>query len=362
MKSTQASSTEATSGSWGQVPHPMSVVTLGTAGGPSWARAGDGLVRSGISTAVCVGDRTYLVDAGSGVGRQLMEAGIPLASVRGIFITHLHSDHIVDLGSLVLFGIWALSNQPERRIPIVGPGDRSELPPLSPRAASSPDVVAPHKPTPGVKGLFDGLMNAYATDLNDRIFDTLRSSPAAYFEPEEIVIPSGIGYHPNDSPTPHMEPFEVFRDDRVTVTATLVRHPPMAPAFAFRIESVSGSVVISGDTAPCENMVELARDADLLLHEALDFSWYEKRNREAAHSGRLEATMDHHRKSHTDPSEAVEIAESAGVRALALHHLVPARLGADHWRGLAEHFKGQLIIPNDLDVIDVTSIRESRAQ
>ena len=115
-------------------PH---VVTLGTAGGPRWWTGGNAGRRTGIATAVVVGDAVYLVDAGSGVGRQLMKAGLPISSLRGIFLTHLHSDHTIDLASLAIFGMFTLK-QDQHVIRIVGPGNRGELPPASPRAATAP--------------------------------------------------------------------------------------------------------------------------------------------------------------------------------------------------------------------------------
>src|SRR3954466_10913290 len=151
-------------------PHDLQprVVTLGTAGGPRWWTGDEAGRRAGIATAVVVGDSTYLVDAGHGVGRQLMLAGLPISSLRGIFVTHLHSDHTIDLGSLAIFGMFTLK-QDQHPIRIIGPGDRGELPPVSPRAAVPPVPVFPEQPTPGTAAMFRHLMAAYATDLNDRI-------------------------------------------------------------------------------------------------------------------------------------------------------------------------------------------------
>lgn len=75
----------------------LTVVTLGTAGGPVWWQSD--AYRAGISTAVVVEDRVYIVDTGTGVGRQLTQAGLSMANVHAIFLTHMHSDHTVDLGS-----------------------------------------------------------------------------------------------------------------------------------------------------------------------------------------------------------------------------------------------------------------------
>lgn len=326
------------------------VVTLGTAGGPRWWTGENAGKRSGIATAVVVGGATYLVDAGHGVGRQMMLAGLPANSLRGIFVTHLHSDHTIDLGSLAIFGMFTFGPD-QHAIHLVGPGDRGELPPVSPRATVPPAPVFPDNPTPGITGMFHHLMAAYATDLNDRILDSLRPSPFDYFVPRDITIPKEAGYSPNGNPTPSgMEPFEIYSDELVTVTATLVEHPPIAPAFAFRFDTAAGSVTISGDTAPCENLVRLARGTDLLLHEAIDFDWVNRTYGSSA-NGTGRASADHHRKSHTSAAEAVALATRAGAKALALHHLVPGTTPLSVWQAAGEAFPGDYHVPDDLQSI-----------
>ncbi|MDA3625248.1 MBL fold metallo-hydrolase [Saccharopolyspora sp. WRP15-2] len=329
-------------------PRPR-VVTLGTAGGPRWWSGVDAGKRSGIATAVLVGDRAYLVDAGHGVGRQLNLAGIPISSLRAVFLTHLHSDHTVDLASLAIFGMFALA-EGQDPIRIIGPGDRAALPPVAPRAVVPPSPVFPEQPTPGTAAMFHRLMAAHATDLNDRVLDALRPSPLDHFLAEDIRIPESAGYHPNDNPTPDgMQPFEIYADDLVTVTATLVRHPPIAPAFAFRFDTAHGSATISGDTAPCENLVRLARGTDLLLHEAIDFDWVHRTY--AGGGPTAQASIDHHTKSHTSPEQAVDIANAAGAGALALHHLVPGTAPRSVWDSAAARCHGTFIVPDDLDVL-----------
>lgn len=339
-------------------------ITLGTAGGP---RYWGGTERFGIATAIVIGDSFYLVDCGFGVGRQIVRAGLEMGALKGIFLTHLHSDHVVDLNGLVLFALPALQDAPGP-VPIIGPGDRGALPPVSSGATVAPTPFHRASPTPGTVEMFHGLMEAHATDINDRVLDSLRPSPTDLFEPQDIAIPSDSGYHPNDNPTPDMEPFEVFRDEAVRVTATLVRHPPMAPAFAFRFDAVAGqgetfggqtgggSIVVSGDTAPTDNMVRLADRAGLLLHEALDFSYMERR-----YGGRDDdlsrASLEHHYRSHSSVDDALMVAGRAGVERLALHHLVPGNLGPEAWReawkrqGVAGGFHGEFHVPDDLTII-----------
>lgn len=325
-------------------PH---VVALGTAGGPRWWKSSGGSQRSGISTAVVVQGRVYLVDCGQGTGRQLKEAGLGMDQVRGLFITHMHSDHTVDLASMILFGQFERKG-PLQPIGVYGPGPRGKLPPLSVRAESLPEVVAPANPGPGIEELFEALSAAYAADLNDRIFDSLTRPPSEHFDVHDIVLPEGTGFDPNDNVCPDMEPFTIFKDDLVEVTAILVSHHPTAPAFAFRFDTAGGSVTISGDTAPCRNLVRLAQGTDLLMHEAIDL---EAMTAHYTDQALMDATMDHHRRAHTTARQAGQMATQAGARSLVLHHLVPASAPAASWLRAQETFAGPLFVPDDLQTI-----------
>jgi ribonuclease BN (tRNA processing enzyme) len=327
------------------------VVTLGTAGGPRWWRGQDASVRAGIATAVVVGDATYLVDCGHGVGTQFTRAGLPLRSLRAVFLTHLHSDHTIDLAALVLFGLMSLDVPERGPVRLLGPGDRGMLPPFSPRAERTPAILFAEDPTPGTRAMFDSLMRAHATDLADRMLDSLRPSPYRFVLPQDIGIPADVGFHPNDNPSPAgMAPFEVYRDESVRVTATLVEHSPVAPAFAFRFDTASGSVTISGDTAPCDNLVRLAANTDLLLHEALDFDWA-RHGYPGIDSSTAAAIVDHHRKAHSSPEQAGLIATKASAQSLALHHLVPGTAGETVWQAAKQTFTGPLHVPDDLAVL-----------
>lgn len=328
------------------------IVTLGTAGGPKWWRAPGAESRTGIATAVVVGNTFYLVDCGHGVGRRISEAGLDLQDLRGIFITHLHSDHTVDLASMAIFGLYELLDRVDDPVKIIGPGNRGVLPDPSPRAEVPPTPLAPHLPTPGTRQMFEQLMYAHATDLNDRIIDSLRPSPFDLFDASDIELPEGTGYHPNENPTPVMEPFQIYQDDLVTVTAILVEHPPIAPAFAFRFDTEHGSVTISGDTTYTENLVTLAEGTDLLLHEAIDFDWVESVYADKTDDA-SRAARDHHYKSHTSVRDAAKAATEAGAKQLALHHLVPGFAANAVWQQGASQFDGVFHLPQDLDVIEL---------
>lgn len=331
------------------------VITLGTAGGPRIWLTPDPAVspRCGIATAIVVGDRWYLVDAGHGTFGQIKRAGLDMSKLAGIFITHLHSDHIIDLNSVTIFGMFDLTG-PLPEIPIYGPGDRGVLPNISPLAEREVLPVFPENPTPGIRSLFTSLMHAHATDLNDRLLDALRPSPLDVWRPVDIAIPGAIAYHPNDNPSPDTEPWVIFEDSRVKVQATLVVHPPIAPAFAFRFDTDAGSVTISGDTRPSRNLVRLARNTDLLLHEAIDFDWVHR-----AYPGdddMQKASVDHHHKSHTSPAEAGAIALEAGARTLALHHIVPGNAPTEVFAKAAESFGRGVRIPADLESLPLRGL------
>lgn len=326
------------------------IITLGTAGGPRWWRYRGQKVRTGISTAVVVGDAVYLVDCGYGAGRQLIEAGLSLNDVNAIFLTHLHSDHIVDLTAIALFSTYEITDENHAPIALIGPGNRSVLPHTSPHAKEAPRPVAAHAPTPGTAETLTRLVEAHATDLNERIFDSLRPSPLDRIDAQDIVVPSAVGFHPNDNPVPEMDPFVVYEDSQVRVSAILVEHPPMAPAFGYRFDTDGGSVVISGDTAFTPNMTTLAENADLLLHEAIDLEWLMSKYPDPSDAG-ARAVRSHHERSHTSITDAMTVARTAGVGRLALHHLVPGDSAPSLKKQLADESTMQPIIPDDLDTL-----------
>lgn len=325
----------------------MTVIPLGTAGGPAWWKDGEAGPRAGISTAITVDDAVYIVDFGMGSIPQFKRAGFDITSLNAGFITHLHSDHVVDLPNLVLFGLHGFSEEPNRPLPIYGPRNRGALPPVNPASAENPVPIAPHHPTPGTADMFDLILQIYSTDINDRVLDSLRVSPNRIFQGLDIHLPNNLSDSPPPQELPDLEPFVVFQDDKVSVTATLVQHPPVWPAFAFRFDSKHGSVVISGDTAPCANLVRLAQGAQLLLHEVIDPNYIEERYGDKSDPRSL-ASKEHHYKSHTIPVDAGRLATQANVQELLLHHLVPGYSKDSVWRKAEETFSGPVHIARDL--------------
>lgn len=327
----------------------MKAIALGTAGGPKWW--GKETIDAGICTAIVVDGNVYLVDFGSGAGRQLHHAGYSFRDVAALFISHMHSDHIVDLSSLLLIGHHEVQN---RKMTIMGPGPRGKLPPLTEHASSSPIPISPDDPVPGLKTTFKRIESAYSTDINDRMFDYGTVSPATKFNVQDILIPEGVAYDSNDCVAPKMDPFQIYEDENVLVQAILVDHHPTAPAYAFRFDSKYGSIVVSGDTGYCENVVTIAQGCDILFHEAIDLDMIKQTTMLSFPDvADYEPMMAHHRRSHTTALDAGRVASRADVQTLVLHHLVPANAPSGAWQAASETFNGTLIVAEDLQSIRV---------
>ena len=339
------------------------LVLLGTSGGPAYW---PGTTQAGIASAVVVGDRYYLVDAGSGVVRQTREAHLgnwshdtdgPLDALAGVFLTHLHSDHVVDLNNVLTEGLYNGLHLVDGPIPIWGPGDRGTLPPLF-GPPPAPAVVAPESPTPGTREMVELMVRTFATDYNDRARDNRKPVPQQLFEGRDVPIPAPYLTDPNGTPAPRMSPVPFFEDDRVRVSATLVQHAPVFPALAFRFDTDDGSVVFSGDTGPTPNLVELARGADVLVHEVIDRAWVEQLL-PAPRSDAQEGLFQHLLNAHTEVTAVGAIAQSAGVGTLVLSHLVPGNWPEHKWRRAQRGFSGRLLVGRDLDRVGVGRRRRS---
>jgi ribonuclease BN (tRNA processing enzyme) len=141
----------------------------------------------------------------------------------------------------------------------------------------------------------------------------------------------------------------VMHDDNVKVTATLVRHPPVVPAFGYRFDAPDRSIVISGDTAPSDNLIVLAQGADVLVHEALYGPSVDRLVAGVPNAATLrESIMSHH----TTAEDAGRAAQRAGVKTLVLSHFVPAddpTVTDQMWIDAARtHFRGTVIVGKDL--------------
>lgn len=274
------------------------LILLGTAGGPTPKPD-----RAAPASAVVVDGVIYVVDCGNGVARQMVQAKLDLGAIRHVFLTHQHSDHNADYGNL-LWLAWA--SRLHTRVDTWGP------PPL---AAMTRDFLR---------------MNDY--DIQTRIKDEGRPPLAPLIVPHELSK-GGV----------------VLKDERVKVTAALVAHPPVVPAFAYRFDCPDRSIVFSGDTRPTPALIELARNADVLVHEVMYQPALEKLIASEPNAARL---REHLLASHTTTGQVGRVATEAGVKTLVLNHFVPggdASLTDEVWRdAVAPHFKGRLVVGRDL--------------
>lgn len=276
----------------------MKLILLGTGGGPRPRKAS-----SAPAQVILVNDAAYVVDCGDGVARQLVFADVPLPNVRHIFITHHHSDHNADYGNLILLA-WTAGLR--TRVDTWGP------PPLE-----------------KMTKLF---FETHAYDINTRIADEGRVPLVPLIHVHELSQ-GGL----------------VMRDDNVKVTSTLVHHPPVVPAFAYRFDSADRSIVISGDTAPSDNLIKLAQGADILVHDALYEPGVDRLVARVPNAAKLkESIMSHH----TSAENAGRIAQVAGVKTLVLSHLVPPddpTITDQMWIDAARtHFRGSVVVGKDL--------------
>ena len=268
-----------------------------------------------------------------------------------MFLTHLHSDHVVDLNNVLSAGLYNGLARADRPVPIFGPGNRGAVPPLF-GDRPAPPVTAPANPTPGTAEMIDLMVQTFATDYNDRAFDGGSPTPAELFRGIDVPIPAQYLADPNGDPHPRMSPVCFHTDDRVRVSATLVQHAPMFPALAYRFDTDAGSVVFSGDTGPSENLVELARGADVLVHEVIDTDWVEQLL-PPPRTPTQEGLFRHLIGAHTAVEQVAPIACAAGVGTLVLSHLVPGNWPEERWDRARGDFAGRFIVGQDLAVVDV---------
>lgn len=282
-----------------QQTKPTRIVLLGTKGGPSVGNAG----RSNPATLLMINDVPYVIDCGYGVSRQLIKAGVALNRVRYVFITHHHSDHNLELGSL-FYNAW-ITGLPVR-VDAYGP--------------------------PGLTAMTHDFFDYLKFDIDTRIDDEGRADPRTLLTPHEFDKP-GV----------------VMTNDDVKITSCLVRHPPIRQSYAFRFDAKDRSVVISGDTAYAPELAVFAKGADVLIHEVMYLPGIEALIRRLPNAKRL---REHLMAAHTLPEDVGKIAAQAGVKTLVLSHFVPgdeASITDEQWsEGARKYFKGRIIVGKDL--------------
>ncbi|MFG1928771.1 MBL fold metallo-hydrolase [Cryptosporangium sp. NPDC048952] len=316
------------------------VVLLGTQGGPP-----PNPDRAGIATALTVDGATYLVDAGRMAVSQYVAVGLAWADLRAVFVTHLHADHVAELFQIFLLGGFQAPGQGDTLtgpIPVYGPGAAGGLAP--PFGGGQRPTTNPGDPTPGLAGFFEHASAAFAYSTNVFMRDSGIRETRSLAAVHELAPPAGASYQDT---APAMAPFTVMEDDRVRVTAVLVPHGPVFPAFAYRFETDYGAVTFSGDTTAHANLVRLAHGSNVLVHEAINVQGW---------AGPA-AIKDHLLQGHVEVQKVGAVAQSAGAEHLVLSHIgdmAEPRLNEAKWRRWAQRgYTGRVTVGRDRGIVPV---------
>lgn len=275
------------------------VITLGT-GTPVTTPE-----RVGSSTAVVYNDKAYLFDIGPGAVHRAIQAaanGFPQLAptkIEHLFITHLHSDHILDYAELASTLWWRRDNQ----ISAYGPK--------------------------GIQSLTDGYYQMLQVDLDLRING---SQPVQSPELYKVKV------------NEYEQGGWVFKDGDVTIEAFDVPHGDIKPAFGYKITTPDKTIVISGDTGYSEKLIEMAQGVDILVHEVINDEALKKVS---------PAWQNYHSHAHTPATELAKVANATKPKLLVLTHLLyyaePVQSTAEQVR---EHYNGKVVLANDLDVFE----------
>ena len=255
--------------------------------------------RSGPATAIVYGSRVFLFDAGAGVMRRINQAGLPINGPEATFITHLHSDHTLGYPDLILTS-WVM------------------------RRTKPLEVYGPH----GLQRMTDYILKAYSEDIKIRI-GGLEREPADGYKVNVHEIEPGVIYDSSD----------------VKITAIPVLHGSWKEAYSYRIDTPDRSIVISGDTRPCEALIEASGDVDILIHEVYASSEIKPEDRSG---GNL--WPQYLKEFHTSDFELGNIAEQIKPKLLILYHIVRSNTTDEELiDGIKEGgFKGKVVIGKDL--------------
>jgi ribonuclease Z len=255
---------------------------------------------AGPSTAIVVGRRLFVVDAGSGVERRLSAAGLSNSDFEAVFITHLHSDHVLGLSDLI-FTSWLFGRAAPLRL--FGP--------------------------PGLVRMTDHLVAAFSEDINVRT--------SGY----ELARPNGYRVRARD-----VKPGVIYDSAGVRVTAIQVPHGGWKYSYAYRFDTPTRSIVVSGDTRESEAITRAAAGVDVLVHEVVSLS--SLRQPPGAFGGDIQRYM---RNAHTPDTKLGELAAKANPKLLVLTHIIPTGVADSVLiKGIrAGGFTGTIAVGHDLD-------------
>ena len=274
-------------------PENLTVVLLGSGGGPPV-----NLQQFGASILIEAGSERFLFDCGRGATIRLTQIGVPIGSISRLFLTHLHSDHVIQIPDLLLTG-WAGGG---RRIPL--------------------EVWGPD----GTRDMMDHIQRAFAFDIHMRR-DVDEAFPAEGIKVVSHDIKQGI----------------VFVERGVKITAFLVDHGRVAPAFGYRVDYRGHSVALSGDTRFSENLIRFAQGVDVLVHEAVDPDAVRARSSDPKG---LERIISHH----TTPEQAGEVFARVKPRLAVYSHASNAERVLTQTR---KTYAGPLQGPEDMLTIEI---------
>ena len=258
--------------------------------------------RFGPSILVEAGGGKFLFDAGRGALQRLAQLGVRWQDVDGLFLTHLHSDHVVGFPDLWLTG-W-----------LVGAGRSRPLHVWGPR---------------GTRKMMSHLEQAYEYDIRIRLYDD-RASPDGV-----VILAEDIGEG------------VVHEKGGVKITAFDVDHTPIKPAFGYRIDHAGRSVVLSGDTRVSDNLIRHAQGVDLLVHEVASPETFQ---RAGAPPERAKSIVAHH----VTPEQAGEVFSRTKPKLAVYSHIVlPTATEQDLLPSTRKTYSGPLELGEDLMVITV---------
>jgi ribonuclease Z len=257
--------------------------------------------RAGPSTLVAAGGRRFLVDCGRGVLMRAAAIGVGAADVTALLLTHLHSDHITELSDVITTRwVTTFTRTP---LPVIGP--------------------------PGTAAVVEATLAALAPDISYRIAHHA-----------DITEPPVVEVHEYREGT-------VWDEGGIVIRVAPTDHRPVEPTIGFRIEFDDVSVVLAGDSVPCETLDALTLGADALVHTVI-----RKDLVKALPPQRIRDILDYH----SSVEEAAGTAARAGVGTLVLTHYVPplAPGQEEAWRALAATaFDGTVELGDDLHRVEV---------
>ena len=265
------------------------------------------MTRFGPSTLVEAGEQKFLFDAGRGALQRLRQIKVPWRDVHGVFLTHLHSDHVVGFSDLWLTG-WVLGRG----------GRKATIPVWGPR---------------GTQKMMSYLEQAYAFDIRIRLSEKRQAPDGIMILAEDIS--EGVAYE----------------KDGVKITAFEVDHGPIKPAFGYRIDYAGRSVVLSGDTRVSENLIRYAQGVDVLVHEVAVPETFQRLKMPPE---RAKAIAKRVVARHVTPEQAGEVFSRTQPKLAVYSHIVlPFATEQDLIPPTRKTYSGPLEVGEDLMVIEV---------